>query len=153
MKWRMNSKVYFEWHYNHPDPAQLITHPQTPISESGSIQEVDFTAQYHQAPCIMDELAEYLCQTCENFKTCNPLEWWGTHSSQFPNLSWFAHDLLIFPGSAVAVERIFSGGRDTISIRQSRLTADTIRILMLVKHHLWLKCKAAIAELQDLISN
>ncbi|KAJ7197662.1 hypothetical protein GGX14DRAFT_374888, partial [Mycena pura] len=46
-----------------------------------------------------------------------------------------------FSGSAVAVERIFSGGRDTIALRRTRLSADTIRTLMLVKHHLKLKRK------------
>jgi hypothetical protein len=42
-------------------------------------------------------------------------------------------------GSAVAVERIFSGGRDTISLRRaSSLQPDTIRTLMLVKQRLCL---------------
>ena len=36
-------------------------------------------------------------------------------------------------GSAVAVECIFSGGRDTISLHHASLHANTIRILMLVK--------------------
>jgi hypothetical protein len=39
-------------------------------------------------------------------------------------------------GSAVAVELIFSGGRDTISMRRASLHPDTIRTLMLVKHRL-----------------
>ncbi|KAF8802971.1 hypothetical protein BYT27DRAFT_7111058, partial [Phlegmacium glaucopus] len=39
-------------------------------------------------------------------------------------------------GSAVAVEHIFSGGRDTISLRCASLIPDTIRVLMLVKHRL-----------------
>ncbi len=39
-------------------------------------------------------------------------------------------------GSAVAVERIFSGGRDTISLQHASLQADTIHILMLVKKRL-----------------
>jgi hypothetical protein len=39
-------------------------------------------------------------------------------------------------GSAVAVEGIFSGGRDTISLRRASLCPDTIRTLMLVKQHL-----------------
>jgi hypothetical protein len=43
---------------------------------------------------------------------------------------------LSLTGSAVAVERIFSGGRDTISLRRASLQADTIRILMLVKKRL-----------------
>jgi len=42
----------------------------------------------------------------------------------------------------VAVERIFSGGRDTISLRRASLQPGTIRVLMLVKHRL---CLARIA--------
>ena len=42
----------------------------------------------------------------------------------------------LFSGSAVAVERIFSGGRDTISLRRASLKPETIRILMLVKRRL-----------------
>ena len=43
------------------------------------------------------------------------------------------------PGSAVAVERIFSGGRDTISLRRASLQPHTIRTLMLIKQQLRLK--------------
>jgi hypothetical protein len=42
-------------------------------------------------------------------------------------------------GSAVAVERIFSGGRDTISLRRAALKPDTIRTLMLVKQKIKLE--------------
>ncbi|KAJ7738167.1 hypothetical protein B0H16DRAFT_1425022 [Mycena metata] len=45
------------------------------------------------------------------------------------------------PGSAVTVERLFSGGRDTISLRCSRSKPEAIRTLILVKHHLCLKRK------------
>ncbi|KAJ6567546.1 hypothetical protein B0H10DRAFT_1841709, partial [Mycena sp. CBHHK59/15] len=51
-------------------------------------------------------------------------------------------------GSAVAVERIFSGGRDTISLRRASLSAETIRTLMIVKQHLKMARKA-IDELLD----
>lgn len=40
------------------------------------------------------------------------------------------------PGSAVAVERIFSGGHDTISLRHASLIPNTIQVLMLVKQRL-----------------
>ncbi|KAH9976905.1 hypothetical protein BJV74DRAFT_781605, partial [Russula compacta] len=52
-------------------------------------------------------------------------------------------------GSAVAVERIFLGGQDTISLQCARLQADTIRILMLVKKWLHLdhvRAKAALSH-------
>ncbi|KAJ6479870.1 hypothetical protein DFH09DRAFT_951286, partial [Mycena vulgaris] len=39
-------------------------------------------------------------------------------------------------GSVVAVERILSGGRDTIGLRRASLMAETIRMLMFVKARL-----------------
>jgi hypothetical protein len=42
----------------------------------------------------------------------------------------------ILTDSAVAVEGIFSGGRDTISPRRARLQPSIIGILMLLKHRL-----------------
>ncbi|KAJ7929497.1 hypothetical protein B0H13DRAFT_1596254, partial [Mycena leptocephala] len=53
------------------------------------------------------------------------------------------------PGSAVAVEHIFSGGRDTISLRRSSLNADTIRTLMLVKNRLRMRRRDITARLGD----
>ena len=47
---------------------------------------------------------------------------------------WALAHWVIFLGSAVAVERIFSGGRDTVSLRRPSLHSDTIRILMISKH-------------------
>ena len=55
--------------------------------------------------------------------------------------------LSLYPDSAVVVERIFSGGRDTISLRRASLQADTIHILMLVKKWLHLPRAKANAAL------
>lgn len=49
-------------------------------------------------------------------------------------------------GCAVAVERLFSGGRDTISLRRAQLKPNTIRTLMLVKQQLRL-AHTAIKEI------
>ena len=43
------------------------------------------------------------------------------------------------------MERIFSGGRDTISLRRANLKSDTIRTLMLVKQRLRL-ARLAVQE-------
>ncbi|KAJ7348520.1 hypothetical protein DFH08DRAFT_698518, partial [Mycena albidolilacea] len=55
-----------------------------------------------------------------------------------------------FIGSAVAVERIFSGGRDTISLQYASLKPDTIRTLMIVKQRLRLVLNAVQEILGDL---
>jgi hypothetical protein len=49
-------------------------------------------------------------------------------------------------GSAVAVERVFSGGRDTISLRRASLTAETIRALMLARHAILLQRGRGLAS-------
>jgi hypothetical protein len=164
-------KEYFDTYYaisttaSRPSASQV----RVIVDPSGSPQKVDFTAHYQRSHHAVDELAEYLRQPPESFDTCNPVKWWAARVSQFPNLSRLARDILTIPGtcyllfqafmilwlnertgSAVAVERVFSGGRDTIGIRRSRLSASTIRILMLLKHQLRLKREAAIAELTDL---
>ena len=92
----------------------------------------------------------------EDFDTCDPVSWWVGRHSQFPDLFVFARDLLAIPGqnfldiclhqlhmfniktagSAVAVERIFSGGQDTISLQRASLCPEMIWTLMLVKQHL-----------------
>ena len=62
----------------------------------------------------------------------------------FLNLSKFTHGFLV--GSAVAVEHIFSGGHDTVSLHRTSLGPETIRTLMLVKQHLRL-ARTAISDL------
>ena len=52
-------------------------------------------------------------------------------------------------GSAVAVERVFCGGRDTVSLRRASLKPETIRRLMLVKHRLLLERRIRARLLQQ----
>ena len=55
---------------------------------------------------------------------------------------WHCHNIDISLGSAVAVEWIFSGGRDTISLCRASLKPETIHTLMLVKQCLHLTQEA-----------
>ena len=51
-------------------------------------------------------------------------------------LSFYHSSVYTLLGSAVAVERIFSSGRDTILIRHASLQPETIHTLMVLKHQL-----------------
>ncbi|KAJ7030511.1 hypothetical protein C8F04DRAFT_961455, partial [Mycena alexandri] len=57
------------------------------------------------------------------------------------------------PGSVVAVERVFSGGRDTISLRRSSLKVkpETIHILMVLIHQLRLRRKSIEDALRAIV--
>ncbi|KAJ3748337.1 hypothetical protein DFH05DRAFT_1391170, partial [Lentinula detonsa] len=54
-----------------------------------------------------------------------------------------------FSGSAVAVERVFSGGRDTIALRRASLKPETMRTLMLLKAQLRIARKQVNEILDD----
>ncbi|PPQ80819.1 hypothetical protein CVT25_001944 [Psilocybe cyanescens] len=100
-----------------------------------SPEKINFTSCYQKKDrVVVNKLEEYLKLPREDFDTCKPLQWWLGRRSQFLRLYRLVCDVFSIPGSAVAVERIFSRGHDTISLRRASLVSDTIRVLMLVKH-------------------
>ena len=48
-------------------------------------------------------------------------------------MSQVARDYLHIPAGEVAVERLFSAGRDLIGLRRYRLSPETMRTLMLLR--------------------
>jgi hypothetical protein len=60
---------------------------------------------------------------------CN---WWRIHKDEYPRMAAAARDYLAIPSSEVGVERSFSSGRDLIGVRRHSMSADTMRILMLM---------------------
>ena len=159
------SKAALETHFNHSYAGQhsapSITHAphaSNTTSMSRGSQTHDFTARFRKRPqTLQNEVEEFFNLPPQDFQSCNPIQWWQSNRSRFPNLYCLARDILAIPGrlklmfklplllsakfrsvsgSAVAVERIFSGGRDTISLRRASLKPDTIRFLMLVKQHI-----------------
>jgi len=167
---RADLRLYYQDNYLSSQPTSTAPHPPATelSSTSSSPQKVDFTMWYKKRPTTMkDELEEYFRLPVEDFDTCDPIQWWAGRRSQFPSLSRLARDILAIPGmfglklscmillmrrtmagSAVAVERIFSGGRDTISLRRASLQPDTIRTLMLVKQRLRL-ARGVVNEVLD----
>ncbi|KAF7372351.1 Transposase-like protein [Mycena venus] len=144
---KINLQSHFKQHYAAATPAPPPAAESQ--SEPGSPQKVDFTSRYKKrgsAATTSDELAEYfrLTSVPEPFEVVDPLQWWYSRRLQFPQLYRLAHNVLCIPGSAVAVERIFSGGRDTIGLRRASLKAETIETLMFVKARLRLARKAII---------
>lgn len=91
------------------------------------------------------EITEYFKEALTKMA---PLTWWRLNERRFPRLAAMARDFLCIPGmfyafastykltnhlskgSSVAVERVFSTGRDVISVRRASLSAETIRVLM-----------------------
>lgn len=59
-------------------------------------------------------------------------DWWRIHKDEYPQMAKAARDYLAIPASEVAVERLFSAGRDLLGIRRHSMKADTMRMLMLM---------------------
>ncbi|CUA76039.1 Zinc finger BED domain-containing protein DAYSLEEPER [Rhizoctonia solani] len=110
----------------HSDCNHKITDP----NDFESAWQVGIPTEYPQDDTtisIAEELAFYLADPITHM---NPLDWWRENCNRFPRLAAMARDFLSIPGSSVGVERVLSAGRDVISLRQSSLAADTIRVLM-----------------------
>lgn len=126
-------------------------------SQSNRPGKFDFLARYDTSSALFNEFEDFLRLPKERWNGCDPILWWGARRKQFPNLSRLARDILSIPGkyislmihldfgltvillgSSVAVERIFSGGRDMIALRRSSLKPDTIQALMVLKNRLLL---------------
>ena len=139
---KVDLHLYYETHYaGQHSPLQAhkpclpLTAPPAPMRSP----QKDFTAHFkRKMKAVVDELEEYFKLDPEDFDLCNLIHWWLGHHAQFPNLFWLARDIISIPGSAIAVERVFSGGRDTISLRRASLHPETIQILMLMKKKLHL---------------
>ena len=96
---------YYETHYaNKHTPTQMSNAPQTPASSTVTPHspQKNFTACFqHKTTTILNELDEYFKLPPEDFERCNPIHWWMGQRAQFPNLFWFAHDLLCIPGMQI----------------------------------------------------
>jgi hypothetical protein len=154
-------RAYFDEHYpasesSSNSSARATTTSNTFGARAGPINFAAFD-QGSDDEGDADELNTYFDAPRVPLHT-DPVQWWYARKAEYPRLYRFARDIMSIPvsfsysstpelrlifgtGSAVAVERVFSGGRDTISLRRSRLKPETIRTLMVLKHHLRLKRK------------
>lgn len=62
------------------------------------------------------------------------LELWKLVGKNFPTVARMARDILAIPLSGVGVERVFNMARDVCHYRRSRLHANSIQKIMLIKH-------------------
>ncbi|KAF5337795.1 hypothetical protein D9758_016284 [Tetrapyrgos nigripes] len=138
-EWLMDYyNIHYAGRYLRQDKCSATTDSAGNVTTT-SPQKINFTARY-QKRCRFgtNELEEYFKLDQQDFEMTDPIHWWYRHRKIYPNLYCLARNILAIPGSAVAIERIFSGGRDTISLRRASLKPETIETLMLVKQRVHL---------------
>jgi hypothetical protein len=91
-------------------------------------------------PKSQDEYEDYIQGQSYDIGKQIPLEWWcqEQQKKRWPKLSRMAIDVLSIPAMSDEPERVFSGGRRTISWERSSLHPETIEHTECLKH--WKKC-------------
>ena len=64
--------------------------------------------------------------------------------NQYPVMSSIARDLLAVPMSTVASESVFSAGRRVLDEKRSRMTGETVEMLLCFKD--WLDAEARLQD-------
>ncbi|GJS27611.1 zinc finger BED domain-containing protein RICESLEEPER 3 [Tanacetum coccineum] len=72
----------------------------------------------------------------KDYESYDVLGFWKTKENQFPVLSRMALDILSVQASSVASESAFSTSGRILSIRRTRLTAESLEMCMCLKDHL-----------------
>jgi len=80
----------------------------------------------------MQFFAKYGCGICSS--DWDPLEWWKVNANDYPVLATMARDYLAAHATSVALEQVFSSGRDLITSERCSLNPTTIKKAMLYKH-------------------
>ena len=147
------------------------TAPSTPPCHSAlaseSPQKVDFTSHYAGTATIVNGFEAFLKLPQENFSKCDPLKWWAAQITQFLTLSLLTKDIFSIPSSMIICKgsvfltqfylrlccccwvHLF-GQLGHYLPSTCKFELETIQVLMLVKHHLWLVWEWAYADLQVL---
>ncbi|CAB4492724.1 unnamed protein product [Rhizophagus irregularis] len=75
---------------------------------------------------VDDEVTKYW-NTNDADENIKPLEWWRTHSTEYPNLSKLAMNHLCIQASSVPCEQLFSIAGQILCKSQNRLTGESVR--------------------------
>ena len=84
----------------------------------------------HSRPHSQDEYDDY-CNEAAFDPGIPPLQWWlqDAQKKRWPRLSVLAIEVLSIPAMSAEPERIFSGGRRTMSWDRSQLSIETLEML------------------------
>jgi hAT family C-terminal dimerisation region len=128
--------------------AQSISdHRTIPLEEMDAFQQLRAEQKAKQArPRSQDEFENYCSQTpSHDLQNTTPIQWWTQETQQvlWPRLSILAINVLAIPGMSDKPERVFSGGRRTISWDRSRFSMETVEQTECLKD--W-KCQEILSQ-------
>ena len=131
-----------------------VFRPETPPISSQSSMDDDFmlavfgNSQMSQDQVVMSEIDIYLEEKVEGSQV-DPIEWWRTYESRFPNLSRMARDYLAIPATSVPSERCFSIAGSVLTKRRSVMTEGMANAIMCCKYWLGFHELPSLDSLQE----
>ena len=121
------------WEKYRDEHAVSVSYEKEPESEAQEEQldlfdriERDIDNKYTR-PASQDEYEDY-CSGEPYDPKVSAIQWWAQEQQQkrWPRLSAFAFEVLSIPAMSDDPERVFSGGRRTISWERMRLGVETV---------------------------
>jgi hypothetical protein len=120
---------------NDVKPESLATIQQAPLKGNAGYNDAESRMLQRLQPRSQSQLSDIdryfdrplvsVTDTKDPNWLCN---WWRTHKDEYPQMAAAARDYLAIPASEVAVERLFSVGRDLLGIRR-----HSMRMSMLLR--------------------
>jgi hypothetical protein len=106
------------------------------LQEYGSVITADNNIkQYFNTPSI-----NFVLNEKEN-QTEWVLNWWKVYKQEYPLMFQVIYNYLPIPGAEVDIERLFNITREILGLRRALMSAETLRVLVLLKDYI--RCKAA----------
>lgn len=123
---------------------QEVSYGTSSLEESKELDEYDRIVnelnEKVTRPVSQDEYEDYCSEVPYDIK-CSPLQWWSQEqqAKRWPQLSLFARNVLSIPAMSDEPERVFSGGRRTISWERMQLGMSNVERLECMKS--WYRSK------------
>ena len=105
-----------------------------PLNEFHQLAQ-DLENRYSR-PSSEDKFEDYCSRELYDIGQMSAIYWWSQDEQQkrWPRLSSMAIDILSIPAMSDEPERVFSGGRRTVSWERARMGAETLEICECLKH-------------------
>jgi hypothetical protein len=125
--------------YREKAPAPLISPSYDLAIEEEEIDVFDQIAQNlgsYARPASQDEFQDYCSGEPYDIGKMLALTWWcqDIQRKRWPRLSYMAIDILSIPAMSDEPERVFSGGRRTVSWERAQIGAETLEKVECLKH-------------------
>ena len=133
-------ELWEEYRERVPGPGVSLSYDKIDKQSKGKeLDDYDEIAQklaQFGRPASQDEYEDYCHREPYDPGKSTALQWWrqDAQRKRWPRLSVMALDILSIPAMSSEPERVFSGGRRTVTWDRTQMTAETLEMTERLKH-------------------